>query len=137
MNSDIYLMDLETGRVKRLTDHPGWDEHAYFSPDGQKVAWISSRFHPTPLEELTSLPPLLDFFLIQPLFFAEFINPPVGYITELYLMDADGSNVQRLTFDQQITVANGWSPDGAKLAFGTTTMGFFTHSAKVMAFDCR
>lgn len=135
MNSDIYMMDLETRAVTRVTDHPGWDEHAKLSPDGRKMAWISSRFRPTALEELTKLPPIFDFFLIQPLFFAEFINQPLGFMTELYLMNADGSDIQRLTFDEKIAAGNEWSRDGTMIAFTSTEPGFFGHTLKVLAFD--
>jgi Tol biopolymer transport system component len=135
MNSDIYVIELETRAARRVTDHPGWDEHAKLSPDGRKMAWISSRFQPTALEKLTKLPPVFDFFLIQPLFFLEFINQPLGFMTELYLMNADGSEIQRLTFDGKIAAGNEWSPDGTMIAFTSTERGFLGHTLKVLAFD--
>lgn len=136
MNSDIYVMDLATRAVTRVTDHPGWDEHAHLSPDGQKMVWISSRFQPTALEELTELPPVFDFFFIQQLFFAEFINQPLGFMTELYLMNADGSEIQRLTFDEKVAAGPEWSPDGTMIAFTSTEPGFLDHTLKLLAFDC-
>lgn len=40
---DIYILEIETGNSKRLTFTPNdWDEHAHYSPDGKKIAWISS-----------------------------------------------------------------------------------------------
>ena len=42
-NSDVYLMDLRTRRVIRLTTNPGIDTSPSFSPDGQKVTFNSDR----------------------------------------------------------------------------------------------
>jgi TolB protein len=36
---------------------------------------------------------------------------------EIYVMDADGSNLQRLTFDEAEDAAPIWSPDGTRIAF--------------------
>ena len=40
---DIYEMDLEAQELINLTMSPDdWDEHAQYSPDGGKIAWMSS-----------------------------------------------------------------------------------------------
>lgn len=40
---DIYELNIESGGLKRLThSHTDWDEHAHYSPDGKKIAWMSS-----------------------------------------------------------------------------------------------
>jgi Tol biopolymer transport system component len=36
---------------------------------------------------------------------------------EIYVMNADGSNVRRLTSDSSIDDDPAWSPDGTKIAF--------------------
>ena len=64
----IWSMDLATGAVQNLTPNVHWNEHAYYSPDGSKIAFMSS------------LPFLWSFLK-----------------TEVILMNADGSNVVRLT----------------------------------------
>lgn len=139
LNGEIYTMELENGEVKleggevsRLTDFSGWDEHAHFSPDGEKIAWISSRHQRAALERfpLSGLPPILDFWLVFPATPASFINPPVGYTTELYLMDVDGENIQRLTFAGGVAADNSWSPDGTSIAYG---LGGALH---LLTFDC-
>ena len=42
-NSDIYVMDLRTRRVKRLTDHPGIDTSPSYSPDSKFITFNSDR----------------------------------------------------------------------------------------------
>jgi Tol biopolymer transport system component len=121
LNGEIYTMDLDSGEVTRLTNFAGWDEHAHFSPDGQKILWISSRHQGAALERfpLSGLPPILDFWLVIPATPMAFINPPIGYTTELYLMDANGENIQQLTFAGGVTADNSWSPDGTSIVYGS------------------
>ena len=42
-NADIYLMDLRTRRMTRMTDHPGIDTSPSFSPRGDKIIFNSDR----------------------------------------------------------------------------------------------
>jgi TolB protein len=37
----------------------------------------------------------------------------------IYLMNVDGSNIRRITFDGDFNSTPAWSPDGTKLAFAT------------------
>jgi hypothetical protein len=100
---EIYTLDLVTGQVERLTDSPrAWDEHAQFSPDGRKIAWMSSeglRFRVWPFD-------------LQ---------------ADFWWMNADGSGKQRLTYfhekghphrlaeDFVVAADIAWSPDGKSL----------------------
>ena len=43
LNSDLYLFDVATGGVEKLTDHPAPDYGAVFSPDGSQLLFISTR----------------------------------------------------------------------------------------------
>ncbi len=119
MSPDLYAIDIATGQRTRLTDDPAWDEHGHLSPDGRKLSWISGRFRPASVLRLNrgTISPLYDFFWIIPGIFFEILNHPAGYSTELALMDADGNNVQRLTFEDEIIADNEWSPDGRRIAF--------------------
>jgi dipeptidyl aminopeptidase/acylaminoacyl peptidase len=41
-NSDIYLYDLESGKTSNLTEGmPGYDKAPFFSPDGNRMYWLS------------------------------------------------------------------------------------------------
>jgi hypothetical protein len=42
-----------------------------------------------------------------------------GGLTDLYIVDADGKNLQQLTNDQYGDLQPSWSPDGTKIAFAT------------------
>lgn len=43
LNSDLYIIDLESGATEQLTDAPGYDYSAVFAPDGRSILFISSR----------------------------------------------------------------------------------------------
>ncbi len=40
---DLYLMPIEGGEARRLTEGMGYDTHPRFSPDGQRIAFVSDR----------------------------------------------------------------------------------------------
>jgi hypothetical protein len=72
---DIYTFDLFTEELTRLTRTLNkWDEHAHYFPDGKRIVWISSvnKFDPD--------------------------NWRKTLRTEYFVMNADGSNKQQLTF---------------------------------------
>jgi Tol biopolymer transport system component len=109
---DIYELNLRTETLNRLTDtFTDWDEHAHYSPDGKKIAWMSST-------ELGDLGITFD----------DIKNHLWGLKlkTELWIMDADGSHKKRLTYFNEpgngeysghvIVSDSSWSPDGGKIA---------------------
>ncbi len=132
---DIYEMDLATQKLTNLTTTPNdWDEHAHYSPDGKKIAWMSSTgFN-------------LVFKSVEGQEWAKYLK------TELWLMNADGSNKQRLTYfndpghpeymgGQRVIVSDiTWSPDGKKIAalvaYGDTT-GFDGLQSKIVLIELK
>jgi len=139
-STDIYAIDLLTGLRKRLTSNLTWDEHAHLSPDGGKLAWISSRYQPAAVAALNdgSLSPIMDFFWIVPGIFFEFANPPAGYTTELTIMDTDGTHLQQLTSDNQVVADNQWSEDGRRIIFRQTSGVTAASRIRLLTFDdCR
>lgn len=80
----IYTIDLSTGRVTALTREGDWhDEQPRWSPDGQRIAFKSTR----------------------------------GGSSNLYVMDADGRNVTRLTNHGANDYDPSWLPDGQSMIF--------------------
>ncbi|MGF1462927.1 MAG: LpqB family beta-propeller domain-containing protein [Maricaulaceae bacterium] len=83
--SEIHTLAIETGVVSPLTDRDGPDTAPSVSPDGQFIA------------------------------FTGYDDDRTGHnVTQLYVMDADGSNVRALTADLERDITNPqWSADGA------------------------
>jgi TolB protein len=136
LSTDIYAVDVDDGRRRRLTTALAWDEHAHLSPDGRKLAWISGRHRPASVAWLNdgSISPLFDFFWIVPGIFFEFL-PPAGYTTELTLMDADGNGVEPLTTDGRIVADSEWSSDGRRIIFRQSDVTTESNVIRVLTFD--
>lgn len=106
---DIWEMDIKTETMIQLTDDPEqWDEHAHYSPDGTKIVWASSHgYGYDPADWTTSLK------------------------TDLWIMNADGSHKERLTYFNEpghheycgpaIAADSSWSPDGNRLVVSVST----------------
>ena len=101
---DIWEMDIETQTMTQLTHNPDqWDEHAHYSPDGKKIVWASSGG-----------------YVYDPKKWTQTLK------TDLWIMDSDGSNKERLTYFNEpghheyigpaISADSSWSPDGKKIA---------------------
>jgi Tol biopolymer transport system component len=75
---------LDFGTYTDLTDSPlSWNEHAKYSPDGEEIVWASSISLPSTIVQYGTLP------------WAEYRD----YLrNEVFIMNADGQNVQELTW---------------------------------------
>ena len=93
--ADVYTLDVEDGDATRLTDAPGLDGDAAWSPDGSRLVFVSDRdrhgrclFHDC-----------------------------TGNAGEVYVMNADGSAQRRLTGTTAYEAFPAWSPDGSRVVF--------------------
>lgn len=99
-NAQIYEMDVESGELTQITEKRGPHSNPIASPDGQYIAYTGYE----------------DQF--------------VGYqLTDLYIMDRDGSDVQKISEDLDVDVSNlTWADDSRSLFFlydeeGNTQLG--------------
>ena len=87
-SADIWSYDCRSGQSTRLTSYEGRDYAPTYSPDGTRVAFISGLLGEQGEENL-----------------------------EVYVMDADGENVQRVTRNLGSERHVAWSPDGNSLIY--------------------
>jgi Tol biopolymer transport system component len=89
-SSDLFVMRPDGSQVTRLTDDPANEAFPAWSPDGKRIAFASDR--DVTDEERQALP-------------AE-VPPPF----QLYVMDADGGNVRRLSRGRGSDFLPAWQP---------------------------
>jgi Tol biopolymer transport system component len=97
---DQYILNVKNKKLTNLTNSPKvWDEHGLFSPDGQKIIWMSA--HPYREDENASKVTKIR--------------------TEFMLMNRDGSDWRQLThfrepgypeYPSGIAANPEWAPDG-------------------------
>jgi Tol biopolymer transport system component/LysM repeat protein len=135
-NLEIYVLDLITGEEKNLTNNSADDVMASWSPDGEKIVFVSMR-------DLYSAIYTMNADGTSPIRLTEeqisvgmpvwspdgetiaFVSKRSGLFT-LYTMSVDGTDQTRLTDDSLGQLTPAWSPAGDKLAFAQrTTRGDF------------
>jgi Tol biopolymer transport system component len=102
---DLYKMRLDGSELTRLTDEPGYDGGAFFSPDGERIVYRASR--PAPGPELDEYRALLARKLVRP-----------GKL-EIWVMDADGTNRRQVTKLGAASFAPFFHPDGRRILFAS------------------
>ena len=102
---DIYRMDADGGNVVKLTDSVGYDGGPWISPDGSKIVWRA--WHPQTEKEKAQWRDNMEQNYI--------VSTPL----DIWVMDADGSNKQRLTDNGATNWAPSWHPDGKRIVFSS------------------
>ncbi len=105
---DIWVMDRDGRNARQLTHTLGYDGGPWWSPDGKQICFRA--YHPETPQEIADYKALLKKHLIRPT------------TLDLYVMNADGSNVRRITNDRAANIANfapSWTPDGNALVFAS------------------
>jgi TolB protein len=133
--TDIHVLDLESGRSRNVSgaNHtPDWGPA--WSPDGSQIAWNTS-INTTVGFDLGLVRPngsgrhvvRAEVWIEYPTWSPDgrqiaFMSQIAaeGNQYEVFVMDADGSNVRRLTDNPAVDGWPTWSPDGSTIAFSST-----------------
>ena len=102
---ELYTMNIDGSDVKQITHELGYDGGAFFSPDGTKIIFRSSR--PKTPEEIKEYKDLLAEGLVQPT------------EMELYICNADGSNLKQLTYLGNANWSPFFLPSGDRIIFSS------------------
>ncbi|MEA1787199.1 hypothetical protein U1E44_13945 [Arenibacter sp. GZD96] len=102
---ELYTMNLDGSNVQQITDELGYDGGAFFSPDGTKLIFRASR--PKTLEAIKKYKELLAEGLVEPT------------DMELFICNADGSDLKQLTFLGNANWSPFFHPSGKKVLFSS------------------
>lgn len=103
---ELWTMDTEGNGLRQLTHTAGYDGGAFFSCDGTKLVWRASR--PRTKEELDEyFDLLLNHHIVRP------------RRLEIFVADADGSNVVQITNNGKANFAPYFTPDGGSIVFAS------------------
>ncbi len=104
-NSEIFVMNADGTGKQRLTYHLDADTEPALSPDGSKVAFISSR------------------------------NSFANYAKEVFVVNVDGSGLRQLTALNLTSSRPIWSPDGSRVAFAALNLSIPSSQPSVYVVD--
>ena len=111
---------LDDGSYNRLTNAVGYDAEGSYSPDGSQIVFASNR-----AAYQKKLSPRE----------AELLKTDKSYFIDLYIMNADGSNVRQLTDVDGYDGGPFFSPDGSRICWRRFSEDGTTAEIYTMAVD--
>ena len=96
--SEVYVINVDGTDLRNLTSDGAIAQHATWSPDGTRIAFASNR------EQVEEFGPANRWYW------------PEGGL-DIHVMNADGTDVTRLTDHPENDMLPRWSPDGQRISF--------------------
>lgn len=141
-NSEVYVMNADGSNPRNLSQRDGPDADPVWSPDGQWIAYYSLRDETAEINvmnadgsekrNLTRVPNApADYGWLFPqqwspdgsMILITSMRDGGGW--NIYVIDADGSNLRRVTNHPFTDVSPRWSPDGQLIAFSSNRYGSY------------
>jgi Tol biopolymer transport system component len=136
-NFEIYVMDADGSNLQRLTNTPGHEDFPAWSPDGKQI--LFTRIEGNNGTYVMDVPDgtdadggeqgshderrLLGSIALEPAWSPDgtriAFGSDRGGFRAIYMMDADGSNLQKLSKTRAGENCPTWSPDGTRIAFAS------------------
>ena len=102
---DLYTMNIDGSNVRQITHELGYDGGAWFSPDSKKIVWRASRpKSDVAVKEYKEL-------------YAQGLVMPTQM--EVFVANADGSDVHQVTHLGKANWAPNFTPDGKHIIFAS------------------
>jgi len=124
---DIFRYWIESGELRRLTEHPGMDGHPSFSPDGNQIAFMSTRggngdiwiidVDGANLRQLTHHPDGDWHPKWSPDGQNILFSSDRDGDADLWVIGVDESGLRKLTSLPGVADRGSWSPDGSRVVF--------------------
>jgi TolB protein len=134
-NPDYYILDLRSGKVKKVHSFNGLNLSASWSADGNKALIVLSKdgneeiyamnIEDGKLQRLTN-DPSID---VSPTWSPD--GSKIAFVSnrsgspQIFIMDSEGKNIRRLTFGGSYNTSPAWSPKGKRIAYEGRTNGEF------------
>jgi len=132
-NKEIYVVDYDGANLKRVTEHNSTSILPQFSPEGNRIAYLSfkDRFPFLYVLDLTSGRSTVlskDVGMnVSPAWAPDGNQLAIALSkdanAELYFVNPDGSGKRRLTNDKSLETSPTFSPDGKEIAFVSDRIG--------------
>jgi len=139
-DSEIFVMGADSSNIRQLTVNNNQDMSPDLSPDGDKIAFYSDRngyfeiytmnIDGSNVQQVTKEYGLYgNYELLLPYLSWSPYGTQIVFTSdrdgdrEIYTVNADGSDIKQLTYNQDMERFPSWSPDGQQIVFDSDRYG--------------